>query len=76
MSVERAPDLEPSVSELSAAAPQRPSRWRHADFMKMWTGQTNSHFGAELKSPNAGFGPVCPAKLRTTAPGALLTMRS
>ncbi|HJP71118.1 MAG TPA: MFS transporter [Candidatus Limnocylindria bacterium] len=48
MSVERAPDVEPSVAELSAAVPHRPSLWRQGDFMKLWTGQTISQFGDEI----------------------------
>ena len=45
MSVERAPDVEPSLAELSAAVPHRPSLWRQGDFMKLWTGQTISQLG-------------------------------
>jgi MFS family permease len=48
MSLERAPDTEPSVSELSAAVPHRRSLWRQGDFMKLWTGQTISQFGDEI----------------------------
>jgi MFS family permease len=48
MSVERSPDVEPSVAELSAGVPHRPSLWRQGDFMKLWTGQTISQFGDEI----------------------------
>ena len=48
MSLERAPDTEPSVAEIGAAAPHRPSLWRQGDFMKLWTGQTISQFGDEI----------------------------
>ncbi|HET8777224.1 MAG TPA: MFS transporter [Candidatus Limnocylindria bacterium] len=46
--MERAPDAEPSRSELSAAVSHRPSLWRQGDFMKLWTGQTISQFGDEI----------------------------
>ena len=48
MSIERAPDVEPSVAEVSAAVPHRRSLWRQSDFMKLWTGQTISQFGDEI----------------------------
>ena len=48
MSLERAPSEEPSVAEVSAAIPHRPSLWRQGDFMKLWTGQTISQFGDEI----------------------------
>ena len=35
MSVERAPDVEPSLAELSAAVPHRPSLRRKGDLMKL-----------------------------------------
>ena len=48
MSLERLPDADPSVAEVAAAAPKRPSLWRQGDFMKLWTGQTISQFGDEI----------------------------
>jgi MFS family permease len=48
VSLERAPDVEPSVAEVAAGVPRRPSLWRQGDFMKLWTAQTISQFGDEI----------------------------
>ena len=48
MSLERAPAVEPSPSEVATTAPHRPSLWRQGDFMKLWSGQTISQFGDEI----------------------------
>jgi hypothetical protein len=48
VSLERAPDVEPSVAEVAATVPRRPSLWRQGDFMKLWTAQTISQFGDEI----------------------------
>jgi len=33
---------------MAAAAPKRPSLWRHRDFVKLWSAQTISQFGDEV----------------------------
>jgi len=49
VSLERTPDVDPSVAEIATAtAGRRPSLWRQGDFMKLWTGQTISQFGDEI----------------------------
>ncbi len=48
MSLERNPTGDPSLSEVAATVPHRPSLWRQGDFMKLWTGQTISQFGDEI----------------------------
>lgn len=49
MSLERTPEADPSVAEVSTAAgARRRSLWRQADFMRLWTGQTISQFGDEI----------------------------
>jgi len=47
VSIEREPGTQ-SQAELSAAAPKRPSLWRHRDFTKLWAGQTISQVGDEV----------------------------
>src|SRR4051794_10174562 len=32
----------------AAPATSRPSLWRHADFLKLWTGQAISRFGSQV----------------------------
>jgi MFS family permease len=50
MSVEIPMPGEPDPAELAAAAaaPRRPSLWRHRDFMKLWSAQTISLLGDEM----------------------------
>jgi len=48
MSLESPRAGEPSPSEMAAAAPKRPSLWRHRDFVKLWSAQTISQFGDEV----------------------------
>jgi len=48
MSLEAPRAGEPSPSEMAAAAPKRPSLWRHRDFVKLWSAQTISQFGDEV----------------------------
>ncbi|MCC6619343.1 MAG: MFS transporter [Chloroflexi bacterium] len=48
MSLETPTPGEVSPSELSTAAPRRPSLWRHRDFMRLWSAQTVSQFGDEV----------------------------
>ena len=48
MSLESPRSGEPSPSEMAAAAPKRPSLWRHRDFVKLWSAQTISQFGDEV----------------------------
>jgi MFS family permease len=48
MSLERSSSPDPSEAEVAAAVVHRPSLWRQADFMKLWTAQTISQFGDEI----------------------------
>lgn len=48
MSLETPTPGEPSRAEIAAAAPRRPSLWRHRDFVKLWSAQTISQFGDEV----------------------------
>ena len=48
MSLETPTPGEPSRAEVAAAAPRRPSLWRHRDFVKLWSAQTISQFGDEV----------------------------
>ncbi|MEO6295287.1 MAG: MFS transporter [Candidatus Limnocylindria bacterium] len=48
MSLETPTPGEPSRAEMAAAAPRRPSLWRHRDFVKLWSAQTISQFGDEV----------------------------
>jgi MFS family permease len=48
MSLETPTRDEPSQPEIAAAAPRRPSLWRHRDFMKLWTAQTVTQLGDEI----------------------------
>jgi MFS family permease len=48
VSLERAPDADPSRAEIATAVTRRRSLWRQGDFMKLWSGQTISQFGDEI----------------------------
>ena len=48
MSLERAPEADPSPAELHTVVTPRRSLWRQGDFMKLWSGQTISQFGDEI----------------------------
>ena len=48
MSFETPARDEPSQAEIATAAPQRPSLWRHRDFVKLWTAQTVTQVGDEI----------------------------
>jgi hypothetical protein len=42
------PDTPPESQPLSTPGIRAPTLWRHADFMKLWVGQTISFFGSAL----------------------------
>lgn len=42
------PDMLPGSQPLPTAGDHAPTLWRHADFMKLWVGQTISRFGSAL----------------------------
>src|SRR5918992_4966653 len=48
MSLETPGPAGATPAEVAAAAPRRPSLWRHGDFMKLWTAQTVSQVGDEI----------------------------
>ncbi len=48
MSLETPTPGDVSPAEVGAAAPRRPSLWRHRDFLKLWSAQTVSQFGDEI----------------------------
>src|SRR3954467_5859360 len=40
--------MEPDVADAPPAAARRPGLWQHADFRRLWIGETVSHFGTAI----------------------------